>query len=53
MGVIEKVKSALGGEEQTYTYVCSECETRFESTEHNPNFTDCPSCGSSRIHSAV
>lgn len=54
MGVVEKIKATLAGrDEQTYGYMCQECEREFESTEHNPNFTECPRCGSDRIHTAV
>lgn len=54
MGVVEKLKSTLlGSEERMYGYVCQECKQEFESPEHNPNFTECPQCGSSRTHSAV
>lgn len=51
MGLIEKVKSLVGedDEDQTYLHQCQECRSEFETPVENPNDAVCPECGSDRV----
>lgn len=53
MNIPRKVRSLVGGSDDTYRYECGDCGTEFESSAANPNDTSCPDCGSDLVHSAL
>lgn len=53
MGILDTVRSMLGGEDRTFEYRCDRCETRFESSEADMSAVSCPECGSTKIRSVA
>jgi DNA-directed RNA polymerase subunit RPC12/RpoP len=52
MSFLDTARSVISGEERTFEYRCTDCETSFESTTAKMADVDYPECNSTQIRSA-
>lgn len=53
MPIIEAIKDVLSGEEETFDYVCQNCDAEFTSATAKMTDISCPECHSTRVRSVV
>lgn len=49
MGILDKLLGRSGGQEETVTYRCNTCYTRFETRETDVVVVACDACGSDDV----
>ena len=51
MSLIDRLKGLFGGQQRTFEYWCTNCESEFESPKSDMSAVSCPRCGDTRVRS--
>jgi len=53
MSLIDRLKGLFGGQDRTFEYWCTNCETAFDSHKADMSTVSCPECGDTRIRASA